>query len=164
MNKRLPPETRTELLLDAMSLDQKIEQIGDPPNLNEELEGCGFTPLGRHIEGIAELAIPTYRAINGGDRREGRRLPPGANRDRACRAPRSVPRRSAGRSISRGVQVLGQEARDFAHHVLLGPGLNLIRHPYTGRGQEYMWEDPYLGWGDRELSRLKESSRAGPTR
>ena len=40
--------------------------------------------------------------------------------------------------------VLGQEARDFAHHVMLGPGLNLIRHPYTGRAQEYMSEDPYL--------------------
>ena len=40
--------------------------------------------------------------------------------------------------------VLGQETRNFAHQVLLGPGLNLIRHPYTGRAQEYMSEDPYL--------------------
>jgi len=49
-----------------MTLDQKIQQIQNFPIPNEELAGCGFTDLGRHIEGIPELAIPTLRAINGG--------------------------------------------------------------------------------------------------
>ena len=65
--------------------------------------------------------------------------------------PRPVfhPPHSAAATFNRALNfawgaVVGQEARNFAHHVLLGPGLNLIRHPYTGRGQEYMSEDPYL--------------------
>jgi beta-glucosidase len=40
--------------------------------------------------------------------------------------------------------IIGQETRNFAHHVLLDPAVNMIRHPYTGRAQEYPSEDPYL--------------------
>ena len=41
-------------------------------------------------------------------------------------------------------RILGEETRAFAHHVLLGPGMNLVRHPYNGRNYEYFSEDPYL--------------------
>ncbi|MEH7251030.1 glycoside hydrolase family 3 C-terminal domain-containing protein, partial [Neobacillus niacini] len=41
-------------------------------------------------------------------------------------------------------RILGQETRAFAHHVMLGPGMNLVRHPYGGRNYEYFSEDPYL--------------------
>lgn len=41
-------------------------------------------------------------------------------------------------------RILGEETRAFAHHVMLGPGMNLIRHPYGGRNYEYFSEDPYL--------------------
>lgn len=41
-------------------------------------------------------------------------------------------------------RILGQETRAFAHQVMLGPGMNLIRHPYGGRNYEYFSEDPYL--------------------
>jgi beta-glucosidase len=143
MDPTLSPEVRTELLLGTMSLDQKIEQMGNNPRPNEQLPGCEFTSLGRHIEGIPELAIPTYRAINGGTgMRGGDCLPePTAT---------GLPSATLGAAtFNRAINfawggVLGQEVRNFAHHVLLGPGLNLIRHPYTGRGQEYMGEDPYL--------------------
>jgi beta-glucosidase len=67
MNRNLSAAARTELLLGAMTLEQKIQQMQNVPHPNDELEGCGFQPLGRHVEGISELAIPTLRAINGGN-------------------------------------------------------------------------------------------------
>jgi beta-glucosidase len=143
MNRNLSAAARTELLLGAMTLEQKIQQMQNVPHPNDELEGCGFQPLGRHVEGISELAIPTLRAINGGNGvRGGDCLP----EPTATALPSAT---LAAATFNRSINfawgaVVGQETRDFAHHVLLGPGLNLIRHPYTGRGQEYMSEDPYL--------------------
>src|SRR3954449_5582596 len=77
MNSNLSPAKRTELLLDAMTLDQKLEQLYNLPVYNADLdaasggdpndgEGCDFTPVGRHVEGIPELAIPDLRFANGG--------------------------------------------------------------------------------------------------
>lgn len=39
---------------------------------------------------------------------------------------------------------LGEEARWQKADVLLGPGLNVMRHPYGGRNFEYFSEDPWL--------------------
>ncbi len=41
-------------------------------------------------------------------------------------------------------QALGREARAEDVAVLLGPGLNIKRHPRGGRSFEYLSEDPYL--------------------
>jgi beta-glucosidase len=143
MNPALSPEVRTELLIEAMTLDQKILQIQNLPRPNEELAGCGFTELGRHIQGIPELAIPTYRAINGGNGVRGGDCLPEPTATGLPSATLGAATFNRELNFAWGA-VIGQEARNFAHHVLLGPGLNLIRHPYTGRGQEYMSEDPYL--------------------
>ena len=40
--------------------------------------------------------------------------------------------------------VLGNEARLWGHQVLLGPLMNLVRHPYGGRNFDFPSEDPYL--------------------
>ena len=61
-----PTAARVDDLLKAMSLDQKIQQIHNLPVPNKELPGCEFTRVGRHIEGIPELNIPTFRFANGG--------------------------------------------------------------------------------------------------
>ena len=39
---------------------------------------------------------------------------------------------------------IGEEARYRKKTVLLGPGVNIYRHPLNGRNFEYMGEDPYL--------------------
>ncbi len=39
---------------------------------------------------------------------------------------------------------IGEEARYRRKTVLLGPGVNIYRHPLNGRNFEYMGEDPYL--------------------
>jgi beta-glucosidase len=134
---------RADDLVKAMTLDEKIQQISNRAFPDQELPGCGFTPVGRQIEGIPRLAIPTFRQINGGNGvRGGACLPeptatgfPSGTLGAATFNPEV--------NFAWGV-VLGQETRNVAHHVLLGPALNLNRHPYNGRGQEYFSEDPYL--------------------
>jgi beta-glucosidase len=143
MNPALRPAARTELLLQAMTLDQKIAQMQTIPSRNAELRGCGFQPLGRHVEGIRELGIPTLRAINGGTGVRGGDCLPEPTATALPSAPLGAATFSPSVNFAWGA-VLGDEVRDFAHHVMLGPGLNLIRHPYSGRAQEYMSEDPYL--------------------
>jgi beta-glucosidase len=143
MNTGLHPAARTELLLKAMTLDQKIDQMQTIPSPNTELPGCELQPLGRHVEGIPELAIPTLRAINGGTGMRGGDCLPEPTATGLPSATLGAATFNRSINVAWGA-VLGDEARDFAHHVLLGPGLNLIRHPYTGRAQEYMSEDPYL--------------------
>lgn len=41
-------------------------------------------------------------------------------------------------------RILGEEARATGNHVLLGPGVNLMRTPLCGRNFEYYGEDPVL--------------------
>ncbi len=143
MNTSLTPEARTELLIGAMTLDEKISQIQNNPALNRDLPGCGFQSLGRHVEGIPRLSIPTFRAINGGNGVRGGDCVPEPIATALPSATLGAATFNRTLNFAWGA-VVGQEARNAAHHVLLGPGLNMIRHPYTGRAQEYMSEDPYL--------------------
>jgi beta-glucosidase len=149
-----PHERLADELLQSMTLEQKIQQISNRPDENALPEGdylgqgnqfttCGFTALGRHITGIPELGIPNFREINGGNGIRGGSCVP-------------EPVRTAGPSMTLAAasfdpdlvygwgEVVGDEAYTFASQVLLGPGLNLIRSPYAGRGQEYPGEDPFL--------------------
>ncbi|WP_181312978.1 beta-glucosidase family protein [Nocardioides campestrisoli] len=151
MNTDLSPQERTELLLDAMTLDQKLEQIFNKPVYNEDLDdgvdgngkGCDFTQIGRHIEGIPELAIPDFRMANGGTGiRGGDCLP----EPTATALPAQI---SSAATFDRALTkqwggVLDLELRAWAHQVLWGPVLNLIRTPYGGRNNEFFSEDPYL--------------------
>jgi hypothetical protein len=65
MNKALSAERRSDLLIDAMNLDQKIQQIAMKPVANTNIFNCAFSAQGRHVEGIPELPIPTLRMTNG---------------------------------------------------------------------------------------------------
>ncbi len=126
-----------------MTLDEKIEQIAVLPHPNEDLPGCGFQPLGRHIEGIPSLAIPTFREINGGNGVRGGDCVPEPTATGLPSAPLAAATFNPALNFAWGA-IVGQETRNFAHQVLLGPAMNSIRHPYTGRAQEYPSEDPYL--------------------
>ena len=156
MNTSLSPEERAELLLDAMTLDQKLQQLYNEPIYNEDLDvdgdpdsdnrtrwDCDFTQVGRHIEGIPELGIPDFRQANGGTGiRGGDCLPEPV----ATALPAQVASAATFNSdlAYRWGQLLDVELRAWAHHALWGPGANLIRTPYGGRNNEYFSEDPYL--------------------
>jgi beta-glucosidase len=70
MNTRLTPEQRANLLIPRMTLEQKVQQLSNdtrPARKDANRPpGCEFTEIGRHIQGIPELRIPTVRMINGG--------------------------------------------------------------------------------------------------
>ncbi len=168
MNTKLSAEERTKLLLDAMTLEQKIQQTAISRfNENDKgetvvikrggtnkyqsgvfppqgtLPGCEFQDTGRQIRGIEELGIPTVRMTNGGTGVKGG----SCHNDPVATGLPSTEAMAA--TFNRGLnyeagRILGQETRAFAHHVMLGPGMNLVRHPYGGRNYEYFSEDPYL--------------------
>src|SRR6185503_5635184 len=70
MNRELTAEQRADLLIAEMTLEQKVQQISNdtrPAQIDANRPpGCGFAPIGRHIQGIPELGIPTVRMVNGG--------------------------------------------------------------------------------------------------
>ena len=168
MNTKLSAEERTELLLDAMTMEQKIQQIaisrfnendtGETVVINRggtskyqngefapqgTLPGCEWQDTGRQIRGIEELGIPTIRMTNGGTGVKGGSC---GNDPVATGLPSTLAMAATfNRELNyEAGRILGEETRAFAHHVLLGPGMNLVRHPYGGRNYEYFSEDPYL--------------------
>ena len=147
MNPNLTPEQRADLVIAQMTLEQTVQQLSnDVRPLQEPANrppGCEFERIARYIHGIPELGIPSVRMTNGGTGlRGGSCLPqPEAT---------AVPSASAiGASFSRDMarqlgDVLGNEAKLWGHQVLLGPLMNLVRHPYGGRNFDFPGEDPYL--------------------
>jgi beta-glucosidase len=154
MNTSLPAARRAELLIAAMTLDQKLEHIFNKPVYNPDLDaasggnptdrkGCDFTIVGRHIEGIPALKIPDFRMANGGTGIRGGDCTPEPT---ATALPAQVSSAATfNRSLNfRWGQLLDRELHAWAHQVLWGPVINLIRTPYGGRNQEFFSEDPYL--------------------
>ncbi len=141
MDKSLSPEERAKLLIDAMTLDQKIQQLAGSPGEIPELKECG-TPM-RHITGIPELGIPTFRITNG---------PVGIGygdccpQDKATALPIAL---GLAASFDSDLaydygDLMAGEARTLGLHVLEAPAINLVRVGENGRNFEYMGEDPYL--------------------
>lgn len=160
MNTALPPEERARLLIDAMTLAQKMQQLtGAKPEILPDLPECYG---GRHITGIAELGIPTLRVTNG---------PVGVGQNDCVdpalfgdpNAPSGVPYvhsssakatalpsgTTVAASFDPGVagdfgDVIADEMHNLALHVFEAPGVNMARLPVLGRNFEYFGEDPYL--------------------
>ena len=107
------------------------------------LPGCEWQDTGRQIRGIEELGIPTIRMTNGGTGVKGGSC---GNDPVATGLPSTLAMAATfDRKLNyEAGRILGEETRAFAHHVMLGPGMNLVRHPYGGRNYEYFSEDPYL--------------------
>ena len=156
---------RARLLLGAMSLPQKLQQLtGSRPEILPELPQCYGA---RHVSGIASLNIPTFRISNG---------PVGVGQN-DCVSPSVLDKNASGifgasmaaaythhtsakatalpsalgaaASFDPEVaymfgDVIATEMNDLALHVFEAPGINLARLPILGRNFEYFGEDPYL--------------------
>jgi beta-glucosidase len=153
----LPPRERARMLVEAMTLEQKIAQLhgametidiysiaaqaadsgADMDQLAEQIH------VERHVPAIDELGIPRFRITNGpvgvgmGD---GTPSPP------ATSLPMTIGL-AAGFDpdlASAYGDIIGSETATLGQHVLEGPGVCLHRTTIAGRNFEYFSEDPYL--------------------
>jgi beta-glucosidase len=155
MNTALPPAQRAALLIQAMMLGEKFEQMLGTPGVVPELPQCFGA---RHVDGIPRLQIPTLRITNGpvgiGQNDCVPLDTPGlpfsalsnVNSAKATAFPSAL---AVAASFDPAVassfgDALGIEARDLALQVLEAPGMNLARVPQGGRNFEYFGEDPFL--------------------
>jgi beta-glucosidase len=156
--KEVVANRRAKLLLSAMTLKQKMQQLtGSGPEILPELPECFGA---RHVRGVAALGIPTLRITNG---------PVGLGQNdcvdpslasapnpfvafthpssaKATALPSAL---SAAASFDTGVaaaygKLIGTEMNNLALHVFEAPGVNLARVPVLGRNFEYFGEDPFL--------------------
>ncbi len=155
---------RAKLLIAAMSLPQKMQQItGANPEILPELPQCFGA---RHVSGIAALNIPTFRITNGpvglgqndcvsvsikAKVLEGFGMPIAAAYGDPTSAKATALPSAMGVAASFDPAVaklfgtvIGTEMNNLALHVFEAPGVNLARLPILGRNFEYFGEDPYL--------------------
>ncbi len=117
-------EARVNDLLSRMTLEEKIDYIG------------GYN--GFYIRAIERLGVPEIKLTDG---------PVGTHKDGKSTAyPAGVLTAS---TWNRGLvyelgRQLGRDSRARGVHILLGPGVNILRAPMCGRNFEYFTEDPYL--------------------
>lgn len=154
---------RAKLLLAAMTLEQKMQQLtGAMPEILPELPQCYG---GRHVSGIAALNIPTLRITNGpvglgqndcvstsvyDQVKAGTKSFTAAYVDTSSAKATALPSAiSAAASFDPAVassygDIIGTEMNNLALHVFEAPGVNMARIPVLGRNFEYFGEDPYL--------------------
>jgi beta-glucosidase len=133
MDRTLPPDQRARLIVAAMTLDEKVQQIHmvDQPTRPRE------------VAGIPRLGLATFKITNG---------PSGAGPGDAQGAQPATALPSAlalSASWDTGLanafgSVAGQEVASRPEHLLEAPGVNITRVPRNGRNFEYFGEDPYL--------------------
>ena len=156
---------RAKLLLSAMTLDQKLQQLtGAKPEILPELPQCFGA---RHVSGIAALNIPTFRITNGPvglgqndcvslEVANAKVTAPGfgvvtaaythPSSAKATALPSALGAAASFDPAVAGLygDVIATEMHNLGLHVFEAPGINLARLPILGRNFEYFGEDPFL--------------------
>ncbi|MDE1156288.1 MAG: glycoside hydrolase family 3 C-terminal domain-containing protein [Acidobacteriaceae bacterium] len=146
MNKSLSPSQRAELVLQQMTLDEKISLLhgnGMPsaPQWQMPLSHLGNGGAG-YVEGVARLGIPPL-VIS--DAAYGVRSS-GENGRYSTALPSNLAAASSwdpNTACEYGA-LIGRELRDLGFNMTLGGGVNITRDPRNGRTFEYSGEDPLL--------------------
>ncbi len=142
MNPSLSPERRAELLIAAMTLDEKIVLMhGVTPIKGDAVSGYGFdlppdgyvgyVPPNRRL-GIPALTLADGRAGVGNKARDVTLLP----------APVAAASSWDPHLLNEFGRVLGQEQWAKGTNVALGPSIDVVRVPEWGRSFESYGEDP----------------------
>lgn len=133
MNTSLSPEKRAELLVHALTLDEKIGQL----HMRDIRE------FPREVISIERLGIPTFKISNGplgagpGDSREKQPAT-------AFPSPLAIASTFDPAVAETFGKLAGEEIASRGEHLLEAPGLNITRVPQNGRNFEYFGEDPFL--------------------
>ncbi|QOS76984.1 glycoside hydrolase family 3 C-terminal domain-containing protein [Paenibacillus sp. JNUCC31] len=137
MNKSLSAEERTALLLKAMTLEEKVGFVTGKVN----------NYYGFYNDGLERLGIPALQMADGP---AGVRV---ANPDVQDKKSTALPAPIALAAswdtdlAKKYGDLIGQEAHDTTHNVVLGPGLDIARTPWGSRNFESLGEDPLLASG-----------------
>jgi beta-glucosidase len=137
MDRSLSADERAGLLLDAMTLEEKVELMtGDQ----------GGAPAAYYNAPIERLGIPELRMADAGAgiANRGWELPgTGAS---ATAMPSSIALAATfdRQAVRRYSGVVADEARETGHEMLLGPNADPVRQPFWGRIAESAGEDPLL--------------------
>ena len=130
----LTPDARAELLLGALTRDEKVSLLaGDDPF---GVSGAAGTHTGTST-GVARVGLPTTYYSDG---------PVGVRSGQGTRMPAPIALASTfDRSLGflHGA-VIGNEAKSKGNDVVFAPTVNLMRTPLGGRSFEAYGEDPYL--------------------
>ena len=147
-NKSLSPDERANLVIEKMTLDEKIQLLhglgwetlfGPPPESGpgtRAIRPSGFIP------GIPRLGIPDLQITDASMGVAG-----GGDKSRYATALPSTVAMAAGWDSALSYQtglLIGSEVRAQGFNMSLGSGINLTREPRDGRIFEYMGEDPLL--------------------
>ena len=134
MDTSLPAEERTELLLQEMTLEEKVSFVtGDLNNYYGFYNG----PLER-------LGIPALQMADGP---AGVRIGNPDIQDKkstALPAPIALAATWDTEAAARYGDLIGEEAVNTTHNVVLGPGFDIARVPWGSRNFESLGEDPLL--------------------
>jgi beta-glucosidase len=147
MNTGLAPEKRAELILEAMTLDEKVALLHGPMGMSF---GPGPLPPGAigsagTIAGNDRLDIPALQESDASLGVTNPMLVRGAA-DMSTALPSSLALAATfdPAIASEGGRMVGAEARAKTINVQLAGGVNLLRDPRNGRNFEYVGEDPLL--------------------
>jgi beta-glucosidase len=139
MDKSLSADQRADLLIEQMTLDEKITLVHglEGPKANQEsLGGEGYVP------GIPRLGVPALQMTDG---RSG--VANIGSRGRYATALPSSLANAATWDLDVAYEyraLLGKEVRELGFNVSLGGTANIIREPRNGRNFECLGEDPIL--------------------
>jgi beta-glucosidase len=133
MDRSLPPDQRARLLVQAMTLDEKVLEV--------HMMDTPAHP--REVPGISRLGVPNFKITNG---------PAGAGPgDSSSKQPATALPSALAMSASWDTAqaaafgtIAGQEVADRGEDLIEAPGVNITRVPRNGRNFEYFGEDPYL--------------------
>jgi beta-glucosidase len=147
-NKRLSPDARADLVIEKMTMDEKIQLLhglgwealfGPPP---ESGPGTRALRPSEFIPGVPRLGIPDLQMTDAAVGVAG-----GGDKSRYATALPSAAAMAAGWDPALSYEtgtLIGSEVRAQGFNLSLGSGINLTREPRDGRIFEYMGEDPLL--------------------
>ena len=148
MEKQLSPDQRAELLLSAMTQDEKLTLVTGYFGVQQEWNHYNFKEArpqsAGYVRGVPRLGFPAqWQTDAGSGVATQREAPPELYR---TLLPSGILTASTWDPAlaERGGAMIGSEARSSGFNVMLAGGVNLLREPGNGRNFEYGGEDPLL--------------------
>jgi beta-glucosidase len=140
MDKSLPPDQRADMVVEQMTLDEKISLVHGAGSF--QAAGAISNGGAGVIAGIPRLGLPPIQLA---DSAVGVRA--AAERGRYATLLPSTIAEAATWDLKLAYEygaVIGRELRDQQYNSTLGGGVDLVREPRNGRNFEYQGEDPIL--------------------